>query len=59
MLGPSPGQRLRNIALESAPLICKMRFDGSDYEECLLLGHKTQVIPHRRHITPPLQCPAD
>jgi hypothetical protein len=33
-------------------------FHGSDYEECRLLGYKTQFVPHRRHITSPLQSPA-
>jgi hypothetical protein len=26
-------------------------FHGGDYEECRLLGYKTQFVPHRRHIT--------
>jgi hypothetical protein len=30
---------------------------NGDYEECRLLGYKIQSIPHRKHITSPLQCP--
>jgi hypothetical protein len=28
---------------------------GGDYEECSLLGYKTQFVLHMRHITSPLQ----
>jgi hypothetical protein len=31
---------------------------GGDYEECRLLGYKTQSVLHRRHISSPLQSPA-
>jgi hypothetical protein len=30
-------------------------FHGGDYEEYCLLGYKTLHIPHRKHITSPLQ----
>jgi hypothetical protein len=26
-------------------------FHGGDYEQCRLLGIKSQLVPHRRHIT--------
>jgi hypothetical protein len=40
-------------------MLCKIRgFHGSDFEECRLLGYKTQFVLHRRHITSPLQSPA-
>jgi hypothetical protein len=47
-------------ATESSQLmLCKIwDFRGGDYEECRLLGYKTQNLPHRGHITPPLQRPA-
>jgi hypothetical protein len=28
------------------------------FKDCRLLGYKTQFVPHRRHITSPLQSPA-
>jgi hypothetical protein len=31
---------------------------GGEYEECRLLGYKTQFVSHRRHITSLLQGPA-
>jgi hypothetical protein len=38
---------------------CKISgFHGGDYEECRLLGYKSQFIPHRRYITSQLQRPA-
>jgi hypothetical protein len=47
-------------ATELSRLILRKSWDlhGSDYEECRLLGYKTQFVPHRRHITSPLQSPA-
>jgi hypothetical protein len=39
-------------------LIQYVSFARSDYEECRLLGYKTQFVPHRRHITSPLERPA-
>jgi hypothetical protein len=36
--------------------LCKIwGFHGGDYKECSILGYKTQFVPHRRHITSPLQ----
>jgi hypothetical protein len=32
-------------------------YHGGHYEECHLLGYKSQFIPHRKHITSPLQSP--
>jgi hypothetical protein len=41
-------------------MLCKIwGFHGDDYEECRLLGYKTQFVPHRRHIPPLLQRPSD
>jgi hypothetical protein len=31
--------------------------NGGDYEECCLLGIEPQFVPHRKHITSPLQSP--
>jgi hypothetical protein len=43
-------------ARESSQLmLCKIGdFHGVDYEECRLLGYKTQLVPHKRHISSPL-----
>jgi hypothetical protein len=33
-------------------MLCKIcGFHGGDYEECRLLGYKTQFVLHRRHTT--------
>jgi hypothetical protein len=32
-------------------------FHGGDYEEVVFWDIKTQFIPHRKHITSPLQSP--
>jgi hypothetical protein len=47
-------------ATESSQLmLCKIwGYHGSDYEEWRLLGYKIQFVPHRRHVTSPLQMPA-
>jgi hypothetical protein len=40
-------------------MLCKIwGFHSGEYGECRLLGYKTQFVPHRRHITSPLQSPA-
>jgi hypothetical protein len=40
-------------------MLCKIwGFHDSDYEECLFWDIKTLLVPHRRHITSPLQSPA-
>jgi hypothetical protein len=42
--------------MPSRLMLCKiLGFRGGDYEECRLLGHKTQFVPHMRHITSPLE----
>jgi hypothetical protein len=51
---------ISHVARERNYLNC-IRFEvfhGSDYEECRLLGYKTQFVPDRRHITSPLESPA-
>jgi hypothetical protein len=49
---------LRSIPVETG-VVCKIWcFHGGDYEECRLLGYKTQFVLHRTHITSPLQSPA-
>jgi hypothetical protein len=41
-------------------MLCKILGSHScDYEECRLLGYKTQFVLHRKHITSPLQSPAN
>jgi hypothetical protein len=46
-------------ACASAMFICKpCSILGGDYEECRLLGYKTQFVPHKNHITSPLRSPA-
>jgi hypothetical protein len=40
-------------------MLCKIcGFYGGDYEEFRLLDIRTQFIPHRIHVTSPLQSPA-
>jgi hypothetical protein len=48
-------------AKESSQLmLCRiLGFYGGDYEQCRLLGYKTQSVPHRRHITYLLKSPAN
>jgi hypothetical protein len=39
-------------------MLCKIwGFHGGGYEECRILRYKTQVVPHRKHITSQLQGP--
>jgi hypothetical protein len=41
-------------------MLCKTSdFHGGDYGECFLPGYEIQSVPHRRHITSPLQSPTD
>jgi hypothetical protein len=45
--------------VSSQLMLCKIwDFHGGDYEECRLLGYKTQFVLHRRHIMSPLQSSA-
>jgi hypothetical protein len=44
--------------LNEACSSCKvLGFHSGDYEECRLLDIRTQFIPHRKHITSPLEGP--
>jgi hypothetical protein len=48
-----------SITEPSRLMLCEVwDFHGPGYEECRPLGYKTQFVPHRRHITSPLQSPA-
>jgi hypothetical protein len=48
-----------SVTESSQLMLCKIwGFHGCDYEECRLLGNKNPDLPHRRHMTSPLQSPA-
>jgi hypothetical protein len=48
-------QRMRSEDSENTCPYTKNAVFWGDYEECRLLGYKTQFLPHRRHITSRLE----